>query len=255
MNLGGRVKDWVPVALSSGLEPGGVMRAFIGDTDVVVWRTSTGRANAWNNRCPHRGMRLSFGFVRGDRLACLYHGWQYGEDAVCRYIPAHPDLEPPESIAATAYQVAERDGLIWVSLAESDAPDFPTYSAAPVRSLAIDADVDTVRAALDGAAFPISEDWTPGTGTVVTVASDEAMIILEGRAEGRTRTLVAALQPLPDDATMLHLMIDGDPSDGDPGAALKKRLSRWSERLRWFLENPDTPSTSWAPSRTQATGG
>lgn len=236
--------DWLPVALSNGLKPGGVMRAVIDATDVVVWRTTSGQVNAWNNRCPHRGMRLSFGFVRGDRLACLYHGWQYGADSVCRYIPAHPDLEPPETITATAYGVVEQGGLIWVSLAGDNPRDLPEFQATPVRSIAIDADADAVGAALSGAAFPLSEDWQPGSGTFSTETIGGSVILIKGRADGQSRTLVAALQPLAEGGTMLHLLVDGDPS-----AKLKTMLSRWAERVRWFLENPDTPTQSWAPTK------
>ncbi|MEH6728896.1 MAG: Rieske 2Fe-2S domain-containing protein, partial [Hyphomicrobiales bacterium] len=92
---------WVPVALSADLPDGGVMRAQIDaelPLDLVVWRSRSGQVSAFDNRCPHRGMRLSFGFVRGERLSCIYHGWQYGQDGGCRHIPAHPDMTPPASI-------------------------------------------------------------------------------------------------------------------------------------------------------------
>lgn len=235
------------MALSEGLKPGGVMRAVIGDTDIVVWRTADGQANAWNNRCPHRGMRLSFGFVRGDRLACLYHGWQFGPDSVCRYIPAHPDLVPPDTITATVYRVVESGGVIWVSLLDSGEPDIADVTAAPVRSIAVDAGVDQVRAALTGATFPVSADWQPGTGRFSAAMSGDAMVTIEGEAEGQSRTLFAALQPLPDGRTTVHLQISGDAD-----AALRKRLSAWAERLRWFLENPGEATSSWAPATAEA---
>lgn len=57
--------------------------------------------------CPHRGMRLSLGFIRGDQVACLYHGWHY-DAGQCRYIPAHPQLTPPETIRVQAFETAER---------------------------------------------------------------------------------------------------------------------------------------------------
>jgi Rieske [2Fe-2S] domain len=35
---------------------------------VVVWRGQDGKVHAWEDWCPHRGMRLSFGFARGKSL-------------------------------------------------------------------------------------------------------------------------------------------------------------------------------------------
>jgi len=68
------------------------MRAKTGREDLVVWRSASGVLSAWENRCPHRGMRLSHGFVRGESLACAYHGWHFECSGRCHYIPAHPDF-------------------------------------------------------------------------------------------------------------------------------------------------------------------
>ena len=56
------------------LEEGSVRAVALLDEDVAVWRGRNGSVRAWRNRCPHRGMRLSFAQVRGDRLSCRYHG-------------------------------------------------------------------------------------------------------------------------------------------------------------------------------------
>ena len=106
--------DWYCVAVSEGLEPGTSAGTRLFDKEIVVWRDSNGAAHAWEDRCPHRGMRLSFGFVRGDRIACLYHGWQYDAGGQCRHIPAHPDLKVPDTIRTTAYPCRERLAMVWI---------------------------------------------------------------------------------------------------------------------------------------------
>ena len=72
------------------------------EAELAVWRSASGRIAAWRDRCPHRGMRLSHGFVRGESLNCIYHGWTYGADGACRRIPAHPEVVPPATIRADA---------------------------------------------------------------------------------------------------------------------------------------------------------
>jgi phenylpropionate dioxygenase-like ring-hydroxylating dioxygenase large terminal subunit len=69
----------MPVSLSGGVEPGARTGTSVGGQPIVVWRGADGLVRAWADQCPHRGMRLSFGFVRENRLTCIYHG----EEAHC----------------------------------------------------------------------------------------------------------------------------------------------------------------------------
>lgn len=128
---------WVPIALGRDV-PAGITRAVLLDEEeLVIWRAETGSVQVWEDRCPHRGMRLSFGFVRGNSLNCLYHGWQYGAGSSCQRIPAHPDLAVPPTIKAKAYPVAEAAGLIWTrTTGDEPLPELP--DAAALASLAVD---------------------------------------------------------------------------------------------------------------------
>ena len=140
---------WIPIALSRDV-PVGVTRAVIVDNrEVVIWRGEDGVVHVWEDRCPHRGMRLSLGFVRGNALNCLYHGWQYGAGANCLRIPAHPDLTVPPTIRANAYAAAETGGMVWMSEDSADPPP-QLPELAPVISLAVEAAPERVLAALGG---------------------------------------------------------------------------------------------------------
>ncbi len=128
--------SWTPVALTPDLPPGGAVPVRAPWGELVVWRSATGRLSCFPERCPHRGMRLSHGFVRGEMISCIYHGWRYDTAGQCRKIPAHPDLEPPAAIRVHSYPVAEAGGLIWIAktLPESAPPE---TGAEPLRSLVI----------------------------------------------------------------------------------------------------------------------
>lgn len=141
--------DWIPIALGRDI-PDGVTRAVIVDSrELVIWRGSDGVAHVWEDRCPHRGMRLSLGFVRGNALNCLYHGWEYGAAANCLRIPAHPDLTVPPTIRANAFAATEAGGMVWMNDAGADAPpQLPELT--PVISLAIEAAPGRVLPALGG---------------------------------------------------------------------------------------------------------
>lgn len=130
---------WTPIALSRDV-PSGVTRAVLLDgKELVIWR-GDGEAHVWEDRCPHRGMRLSLGFVRDNSLNCLYHGWQYGPSSSCIRIPAHLDLQVAPSIRANAYVSAEAGGLVWVRTAGAAPLPSLDDDVTPVLSLAIDTD-------------------------------------------------------------------------------------------------------------------
>ena len=83
------------------------------------------------------------GFVRSDRIACLYHGWQYGTDGRCLHIPAHPDIQVPPTIITWRHSCREAIGMIWVHFGEAAnrtrvAGRGGRRDVVPVRSLYID---------------------------------------------------------------------------------------------------------------------
>ena len=133
----------VAVALSRDVPPGTSIGVRVEDTEYVVWRDESGKAHIWEDRCPHRGMKLSLGFVRGDRITCPYHGWEYGTDGRCQKVPAHPELPVPDSITVGTFAAVESGGLIWLSIEHPTIDEAPLH---PVRSMMVEADVRDVEA-------------------------------------------------------------------------------------------------------------
>lgn len=133
--LSDKTDTWVPVALAQDLPAGTAMPARMSAGSIALWRTRSGRVAASADRCPHRGMRLSHGFVRGEQLSCIYHGWSYSQAGNCLRIPAHPGLTPPDTIRVMTYAVEETDGIIWIADgAPADAPP-RVEGFVPLRSL------------------------------------------------------------------------------------------------------------------------
>lgn len=226
---------WVPVALSADLPNSGVMRALIDGKqplDLVVWRSTSGQVSAFDNRCPHRGMRLSFGFVRGERLSCIYHGWQYGEDGTCRHIPAHPDMTPPTSICANSYLCQDHDGVVWVSREEEDALDLPVFAGQHLRSLSVERNEMVLRGMLEAARVPISGKGKTETAEAFVVMENKTSLALQAGKNAATLRLIVHFQRITSEKTMLHVQTG-------PGLSVDQQisLSRWTERFRWSAEN------------------
>jgi phenylpropionate dioxygenase-like ring-hydroxylating dioxygenase large terminal subunit len=115
---------WVPIGLERDIQPLSSHPVVVDNFRIAVWRSVDGPVQVWEDRCPHRGMRLSFGFVRRNRLTCLYHGWTYEEEGSCVSIPAHPDLQPPKTICTNSFPVAGSRGIIYTNLSAQPAANF-----------------------------------------------------------------------------------------------------------------------------------
>ena len=109
---------WHPVGKLGDLA-GGPHAAVVLGEDVVVWQSPSGQYQAWADRCPHRGTKLSLGRIENGRLECAYHGWQFSPTGQCEHIPALPDFAPPAGQKACAYSTQEAYGLLWVQMEKS----------------------------------------------------------------------------------------------------------------------------------------
>jgi nitrite reductase/ring-hydroxylating ferredoxin subunit len=220
---------WVPVALSASIEAGTSAGSVIDGAEVVVWRDSKGAAHVWEDRCPHRGMRMSFGFVRGDHIACLYHGWAYDTAGQCQHIPAHPDLEVPKTIKIPTYATEERDGLIWTCLSEdADIAGLPETGgvATPVRSLYVDCTLSTVTAALAASSLP-DAGGLEHKASVEQVLGN-CLLVTAGPIQ-----LLVGCQSFGPAKSALHIVMLGT---SQAGPVERVALAKWAEMLRLTLE-------------------
>ncbi|TIU52143.1 MAG: Rieske (2Fe-2S) protein [Mesorhizobium sp.] len=207
--------SWIPVALSADLPAGTVMPAQSPAGPVALWRSRSGRASAFADRCPHRGMRLSHGFVRGETLSCIYHGWGYAQGGNCLRIPAHPALTPPDTIRVATQHVEDGDGIIWISAGEPAArpPRFEGF--APLRSMVAETSIAALEAATG----------TKAAGGVLDYTSDDTSVRLLLAPEGPARTL-------------MHVLVN---RDSDPNHLIA--ASRAAEALRRAAEHIERGGT------------
>lgn len=153
---------WFPIAASADLPPRHVYHAELLGQELAVWRADDGYVNVWENRCLHRGVRLSIGLNLGQSLKCQYHGWVYSSrSSNCTYIPAHPENAPARVICNKTFPSAERHGLVWSRLAgEGSLPELPELEglglvlrAIPVKRPA----ADVVAALCDEGGTPVGD--------------------------------------------------------------------------------------------------
>ena len=128
--------DWHPVAEAGQLRDGGPVGASLLGQDLALWRSSDGALHAWDDRCPHRGTRLSIGTVAGDTLTCAYHGWRFATDGHCIHVPSQPEVKAPDA-CVRSFSVEERYGLIWTCVGRPACAvlPFPEYADPHLRKV------------------------------------------------------------------------------------------------------------------------
>ena len=114
---------WYPVMRSSDLGRKPKATTLFGEK--IMFFRDQGRACALEDRCPHRGIRLSIGKQEfPGTFTCRYHGWTF--DLTSGLVVAALTDGPKSPVCGRAgvvvYPVEERGGLIWIYHGESQAP-------------------------------------------------------------------------------------------------------------------------------------
>jgi len=111
---------WFSVAMTKELRAGRVLEKRYFGREWVLWRDSTGAPVMQDAYCPHLGAHLGGGKVRGDRLRCPFHGFEYARDGVCA---ATPDGRTPPRVRLRSLPLRESAGLVLAYWhAEGEAP-------------------------------------------------------------------------------------------------------------------------------------
>ena len=235
---------WIPVSGSGDLAAASARAVMLPEHDVVIWRTRTGDVHAWENRCPHRGMRLSFAQVRDDRLVCRYHGWGFDEGGQCQSIPATPKAAAPPTACVKTWSCLEASDLIWVDVSDEAGAGDPTLTGEGnassellfCKSIYLEGDLTTLLARLGSARFlPIGYD---GDTTDLDWGMSDALAgVVQISVTGVvTDQITIAGHQAKDGRCGLHILTS---SSGDKTIDQQRKLhyAKWAKRLRWSLLN------------------
>jgi nitrite reductase/ring-hydroxylating ferredoxin subunit len=91
----------------------------------IMLHRSQGTVYALHDRCPHRGVPLSYGTEEfPGTISCPYHGWTYdlASGNLCAVITDGPDSPLCGKVRVPTYPVTERFGLIWVFVGDQEPP-------------------------------------------------------------------------------------------------------------------------------------
>ena len=126
-------KFWHPIAVSDQVKPGKAIPIQIMNEELTLYRGQSGVPHLVAGRCAHRLTLLHTGWVEGEHIRCMYHGWQYDGGGRCIHRPAEHDPHKA-SVRIASYPVREYGGLIFGFLGEGEAPSFDMISRTEVEA-------------------------------------------------------------------------------------------------------------------------
>jgi phenylpropionate dioxygenase-like ring-hydroxylating dioxygenase large terminal subunit len=108
----GLLGHWYVIAKSADVANGTAHAVKALGADLVLWRDANGRLHCLEDRCPHRGARLSHGIVRESGISCRYHGVTVDGSGVIAEVPALAKCGLEGRAAVKSYPVREvSDGV------------------------------------------------------------------------------------------------------------------------------------------------
>ena len=91
---------------------------------IIIYRDHEGKLVALEDRCCHRNVQLSLGYLREGRVVCGYHGWEYDHHGNCVLIPSQlPENKIPPTAKIKSFPVQEFNRWVWVFLGDSEKAD------------------------------------------------------------------------------------------------------------------------------------
>jgi phenylpropionate dioxygenase-like ring-hydroxylating dioxygenase large terminal subunit len=113
--------SWYVAAWDYELADGKLLARTILEKPVVLFKGDSGNVVALDDRCAHRGARLSNGRREGDCVRCMYHGLKFDASGKCVQIPGQDNIPP--KLGVRSYPVVLRDHLVWIWMGEASLAD------------------------------------------------------------------------------------------------------------------------------------
>ena len=230
---------WHPIASSEDLQYRHIFQGQLLGRELALWRADDDFVNVWENRCLHRGLRLSIGQNDGLELRCQYHGWRYANrSAGCTYIPAHPVDAPARTICNRTFPSVERYGLIWSG--EDPVGELPEIEALEnsetlvLRSISVNAPIELVLGHLANYRFSITGD-PDNFATTSRNFLDERSISLTATSDDGELTVVFFVQPVDSNRSVIRGALCNNPLGAERLRTLRHHNEELS-RLRDMVE-------------------
>lgn len=108
---------WHPITVASTIRAGQARHMHVLGEELTVYRGESGTAYAVGGRCAHRCTVLHTGWVQGEEIRCIYHGWKYDSSGQCTEAPAEGSSFA-RHVKISGYPVREYAGLLFIYMGD-----------------------------------------------------------------------------------------------------------------------------------------
>ncbi|CAB3809455.1 aromatic ring-hydroxylating dioxygenase subunit alpha [Paraburkholderia caffeinilytica] len=114
---------WYVAGWDNDVGDEGFLSRTIINVPLVFWRDAAGKVIALEDRCCHRGAKLSMGRKEngGDCVRCMYHGLVFDRTGQCISAPAQDRLPPQAKVRS--FPIVESHRWIWIWMGNPDRAD------------------------------------------------------------------------------------------------------------------------------------
>ena len=89
--------------------------------EIILFRNPDKTITALEDRCCHRNVNLSLGYLDKERIVCGYHGWQYDKTGSCVQIPSQlPGDKIPPTAKIKTYPVRDFNKWVWIFIGDPE---------------------------------------------------------------------------------------------------------------------------------------
>ncbi|MDB4655446.1 Rieske (2Fe-2S) protein [Flavobacteriales bacterium] len=103
--------SWYSLGLSSDIVSGQLVNKMLGNQEIVLFRSESGKLNAIEAYCPHLGAHLGHGgTIQGEDIKCPFHGFCFNGSGDCT--KTGYGTKPPPTAKAKTWQVRDKNGFV-----------------------------------------------------------------------------------------------------------------------------------------------
>ena len=89
--------------------------------EIILFRNPDNSITALEDRCCHRNVNLSLGYLDKERVVCGYHGWEYDKTGSCVKIPSQlPGDKIPPTAKIKTYPVQDFNKWVWIFIGQAE---------------------------------------------------------------------------------------------------------------------------------------
>jgi len=113
---------WFNLCPAEAVQKGEMIEVEAFGQRLAVFRGQNGKMGVMDIYCPHLKANLADGKVKGNHLACPFHGWKFSANGKCQSIPYADGVPQTDKVNTRAWTVKEDWGLILVWHHSENAP-------------------------------------------------------------------------------------------------------------------------------------